>query len=306
MAGVKLVDAITKGKELLLEEGINPHKGQQNALESLQLRGNPYGRQPSKRLDWSKGLNLNIIQKGQNNISSLYYVGCTPSYDERVQNVSRSIVKILTFIGKVFGILQNEKCSGDPARVMGERPLFEMLAQQNTKMIENAGIKQIITTSPHDLHCFKNEYPEEIKALEIMHYSELFSKLIDENIITFKHQFKHPVVFHDPCYLGRYHKVYDAPRNILNAIPGLKLLEMKNNRENSLCCGGGGGRMWIDIDETTRTSETRVKEALESGAQVIATACPFCLIHLEDAVKVMNMEKEIRVMDISEIMQETL
>lgn len=306
MAGVSLVDAIIEGRQLVIEEGVNPPKGQQNALESLQLRGNPYGKQPSKRLEWTKGQRLNVINDDQNNVTSLYYVGCTACYDERVQKVSRSIAAILTSTGKEFGIFQNEKCSGDPARVIGERPLFEMLAEENAGMIKKAGIRQIITTSPHDYHCFKNEYPEEIKSLEILHYTELFAGMIDENVFKFHHRIDKKIVFHDPCYLGRYHKVFDAPRKILCTVPGVEFLEMDNCREDSICCGGGGGRMWVDIDETTRTSETRVKEALKLGAQVIATACPFCLIHLEDAVKVLNEEDNICVMDISEIMKASL
>ena len=306
MAGVNLVDAIIMGRQLLLEEGIDPAKGQKNALESLQLRGNPYGKQPSKRTSWSKGLEVKEIVGARSGIQTLYYVGCTPSYDDRVQGVSRSVAAILKRAGVDFGILKNEKCSGDPARVMGERDLFEMLADENIKNFKDASIKQIVTTSPHDFHCFKAEYPDDIQTIEILHYSQLLEQIIRENKIAFPADYPKKVTYHDPCYLGKHHQIYEAPRKILESIPGLELVEMERNRENSLCCGGGGGRMWADVEESQHLAEVRVQEALDTGAQVMATACPFCLINFEDAIKVLDKQDAIRVLDIAEIVSEAM
>jgi len=306
MAGVPLVGAIRIGRQLLFEEDINPIREQQKALESLQVLGNPYGKQPTKRTAWAEGFNLNKLTDESDDIITLYYVGCTPSYDDRAQNIAKSIVRILQEAGIDFGILENEKCSGDPALQMGEFGLFEMLAKENVGRFKKLGMKTIITTSPHDFNCFLKEYPEDQKNIEIKHYIEFFSNLIDQKKITFNNKIKKKVTFHDPCYLGKHNNIYEEPRKILKSIPGIELVEMQRNRENSLCCGGGGGRMWAEFDEESRLAEVRVLEALEIGAEVLATACPFCLINFEDAIKVLDKEDTIVVKDISEIMLEAL
>jgi len=300
MAGVKLVDAIRMGRQLLMESEIPPIREQQKALEFLQVVGNPYGKQPSKRSGWAEGLNLNRIGS-ESGIATLYYVGCTPSYDERVQNVARSIAGILEEAGVEFGILENEKCSGDPALQMGEWGLFDMLREENAERIIQAGIKTILTTSPHDFNCFLKAYPDHFKDIEIKHYTEYLSELMDQEKIFFKGEVNKKVTFHDPCYLGKHNDLIEAPRKILRNIPGVELVEMRRAGKNSLCCGGGGGRMWADFEEKFHLAEVRVLEALETGAQVLATACPFCLINFEDAAKVLNKEHDISIKDVSEI-----
>ena len=302
MAGVNLVSAIKMGRQLLIEQEINPIKEQQKALESLQAVGNPYGKQPSKRTQWAEGLDLKRLTDTAEHTDTLYYVGCTPSYDDRVQNVAKSIAEILQHAGINFGILENEKCSGDPALIMGEVGLFEMLAKENVERFKALGITTIVTTSPHELNCFLKEYPEDLKDIHILHYTQFFPNLISSKRIEFKKVLNDIVTFHDPCYLGKHNNIYEEPRRILQSIPGIELREMQRNRENSLCCGGGGGRMWADFNEPAHLAEIRVLEALDIGAEIIATACPFCLLHLEDAVKVLDKEDEIIVKDISEIM----
>ncbi|MCK4826615.1 (Fe-S)-binding protein, partial [bacterium] len=162
------------------------------------------------------------------------------------------------------------------------------------------------TTSPHDFNCFLKEYPEDLQKIEIKHYTQFFSDLVEQKKISFKKAFKKRVTYQDPCYLGKHNNIYEEPRKILNSIPGIELVEMQRSRENSLCCGGGGGRMWAEFDEESRLAEVRVLEALEIGAEVLATACPFCLINFEDAIKVLDKEDAIVVKDISEIMLEAL
>jgi len=306
MAGVNLVDAIKLGRQILLEEGIDPIREQKKALESLQVVGNPYGMPASKRTAWAEGLGLKKFSEPLKDIGTLYYVGCTPSYDSRVQGVARSIAKILQIGGIPFGILENEKCSGDPALVMGEVGLFEMLAEANLDQFNRMKIQAIVATSPHDFNCFLKDYLPEIKTIEVRHYTQSFSDLIEQKRITVKRVFKKKVVYHDPCYLGKHNQIYEEPRRILEAIPGIELVEMDRNREDSLCCGGGGGRMWADFDESMHLAEIRVLEALETGADVLATACPFCLINFEDAVKVLDKEDAIAVKDISEILLEAM
>jgi Fe-S oxidoreductase len=304
MAGVALVDAIRMGRTLLLEQGISPIKEQQKALESLQVNGNPYGMPASKRTAWAEGLDVTKLKEPVDDIDTLYFVGCTPSYDSRVRNVARSIAAILQHGAVSFGILENEKCSGDTALIMGEVGLFQMLAEDNLDQFKRTMIQSMITTSPHDFNCFLKEYPEQIKPIRVRHYTQLFSELMAQERIPLKGTLEKRVTYHDPCYLGKHNQVYEEPRSVLEAIPGIQLVEMERNRENSLCCGGGGGRMWADFDERQHLAEIRVLDALETGAEILATACPFCLINFEDAVKVLDKENDILVKDISEILLE--
>jgi Fe-S oxidoreductase len=306
MAGVNLVSAIRMGRQLLIEQEINPIRTQQKALESLQTVGNPYGKQPSKRTQWAENLNLKRLTNKSHSTDTLYYVGCTASYDDRVNNVAKSIAEILKCADVSFGILENEKCSGDPALIMGELGLFEMLVQGNIARFTALGITTIITTSPHEFNCFLKEYPKDIKDFQIFHYTQFFSDLINDKRVKFKKEMNKIITFHDPCYLGKHNNIYEQPREILQMIPGIELREMQRNRENSLCCGGGGGRMWADFDEQKHLAEIRVLEALDTGAEIIATACPFCLLNLEDAIKVLDKEDAIIVKDIAEIMIEAM
>ncbi|MBN2034929.1 MAG: (Fe-S)-binding protein [Deltaproteobacteria bacterium] len=306
MAGVTLVDAIKKGRQLLMEAGIDPIREQQKVLESLQTLGNPYGKQPLKRTTWAEGLDLKRLDLAPDDVSVLYYVGCTPSYDDRVQNVARSIAGILKKVGVAFGILEMEKSSGDTALVMGERGLFEDLAKKNMISFEKSGIQTILTTSPHDFNSFLKNYPEDIRKINIAHYTQFVAGLVDKGRLSFKQELNRKVTYHDPCYLGKHNGIYDEPRKLLKAIPGLELVEMERTRESSLCCGGGGGRMWVDFDEATHLAEVRVREAMDTGAQILATACPFCLIQFEDAVKTLDREDTFVVRDVSELLFEAM
>jgi len=305
MAGVKLVDAIKMGRRLLLEEEVPPIREQQKALENLQVVGNPYGMQPSKRTAWAADLDVKKAEEAPGS-DVLYYVGCTPSYDDRVKAVARSIVKILKEAHVDFAIMEDEKSSGDLALTMGEYGLFELLAEENLGRIQKPGFKTVITTSPHDFNCYLKEYPEEMRKIEIKHYTQFLSGLIEQGKIQFKNTINKKVTYHDPCYLGKHNGIYEEPRKILKSIPGIELVEMQRNRENSLCCGGGGGRMWADFLEEPRLAEVRILEAIDAGAELLATACPFCLINFEDAIKSLNKENVIAVKDIAEIMYEAV
>jgi len=305
MAGVKLVDAIKMGRKLLFEEEVSPLREQQKALENLQLVGNPYGMQPSKRTAWAEGLDVKKAG-GSSGSDVLYFVGCEASYDDRVKTVASSIARILQEAQVDFAILEEEKSSGDVALTMGEYGLFELLAEENLGKIKKLGFKTIITTSPHDFNCYLKEYPGDMRKMEILHYTQFLSGLIEQGKIKFKNAMRRKVTFHDPCYLGKHNNIYEEPRTILKAIPGLELVEMQRNRINSLCCGGGGGRMWADFLEEPRLAEVRILEAIDAGAEVLATACPFCLINFEDAIKNLNKEDVIAVKDIAEIACEAL
>ena len=272
-----------------------------DALESIFKNGNPWGRIRSKRTEWAEGLNIKHISQGA---EYLYFVGCTPAYDTRVQEVAKSLANCLIKAGVDFATLgQEENCCGSEVYGIGEKGLFEYLVEENMKIFNKYNVKQVITSCPHAYHTFKNRYGQ--TSFEVMHHSQLFAKLIDEGKLKFSKEFSKTVIYHDPCYLGKQNGVYDDPRKVLESIPGVKLIEFDRSRERSLCCEGAGGRMWIDIPGE-RLAEIRVKDAAEAGAEIIATACPFCLLTLEDAVKTTGHEERIKVMDLAEILAQAL
>jgi Fe-S oxidoreductase len=296
---IKQVEKFIKIRERLVEEArISPTL--RDALNFTYLYGNPWGRARSKRGEWASKLDVERFNKNKHDI--LYFVGCAPSYDTRCQNMAISLSRIFRVAGLKFGILgEDETCCAAEMRRIGERGLFEELSQRNKELFKKEEVKKIVTTSPHCFNTFKNEYGI---SVEVMHYTQLLAKLIHK--IPFKRELNYKVTFHDPCYLGRYNRVFEEPRKILNSIPGLKLMEMPANREDSLCCGGGGGHMWIEWPYRPKPSEIRIKQAIEVGADTLAVACPFCLSMLEDAVKTLGYEDKIRVKDISELVVEAI
>lgn len=303
MAGVKLVEAIEKGRQLLLESGVNPLHEQQKALESLQVFGNPYGEHPLKRTAWAEGLEIPFIEDYPD-LQTIYYVGCTAAYDNRVQKVATAFVEIMRSVGIAFGIMKDEKCCGDPAFVMGEAGLFEVLQDENSRRMKPYAVGELIVTCPHGFNVFRTDYPKEVgEKLTILHHTQFIHNLLKTKKLNFqkKSESSVRVTYHDPCYLGKYSNVYEEPREILRSIPGIEIIEMERIKQKSLCCGGGGGRMWADFDEERRLSELRIEEALATGAELLVTACPFCLVNLEDAVKTMGVEEKILVKDIAEI-----
>ncbi len=272
-----------------------------DALESIFKNGNPWGRIRGKRSEWAEGLNVKHVSQGT---EILYFVGCTAAYDPRVQEVSRSLVKCFETAGVDFGILgEEESCCGSEVYGMGEKGLFEYVVEENMKLFNKYNIKRIVTSCPHGFHSFKNRYGE--INFEVQHHTQLLASLIDDGKLKLSKELNKTIIYHDPCYLGKQNNIYDEPRRILENIPGVKLVEFDRSRERSLCCEGGGGRMWIDIPGE-RLAEIRVKDAVEAEAEIIATACPFCLLTIEDAVKTTGHEEKIQVMDITEILSQTI
>jgi len=268
-----------------------------DALESIFKNGNSWGIIRNKRSEWTQGLDIKHISQGA---EILYFVGCTPAYDPRVQEVAKSLVKCLEKAGVNFGTLGNEEnCCGNEVYGMGEKGLFEFLVEENMKIFNKYNVKQVITTCPHSYHAFKNRYGQ--TSFEVQHHTQLLATLIENGKLTFSKRLNRRVIYHDPCFLGKQNGLYDEPRKVIESVPGVELLEFDRSRERSLCCEGGGGRMWIDIPGP-HLAETRVREAVNSGAEILATACPFCLITLEDAVKTTGFEEKIKVMDIAELL----
>jgi len=297
--GLRPVDAIIGLREMMVEEG-RIEKTIIDALDGAYKYGNPWGRAKNKRAEWAQDLEIpNALEMDPGQV--LYFVCCAASYDPRVQVVAKSLVTVLRAAEVSFGILGNkEVCCGSEIRRMGEVGLFEMLMEENMKNFTKIEPKTIVTTSPHCMNALKNEY-EGLES-EVLHYSQFVWRLIKEGKLSFNTEVPMKVTYHDPCYLGKQNGVFDEPREVLKSIPGIELIEFGRCRENSLCCEGGGGRMWMEgTGIGKRLSEVRVEDALEMGVEAIITACPFCLLTLEDAVKTTGNEEKIKVIDLMEL-----
>jgi Fe-S oxidoreductase len=304
-ASIPALEIIEKGRMYLVERGIGPMIQQKKALESLLNYGNPYGLAQKKRLDWLEDTSVKKLP--QQKAEVLYFVGDAASYETELENVPRSLVKLFQFFDIDFGILEGEKSCGDVALRIGERGLFEDLADQNMEAFRQTGVKTIVTTSPHCMNLFMNEYDSSLRDnFEIKHYTEYFSDLLSQKQISFPNEFAHDVSFHDPCYLAKHNDITEPARKLLEAVPKLTLKEMKLNRRDSFCCGGGGGRLFTDVEEEKRPEYTRVEHALEVGPDVIATACPWCNTMLRTAVTDLKAEDRLRVMEVAEILVEAL
>jgi Fe-S oxidoreductase len=301
-----LVELIEKARELLLvEKMLGPMPEQVKVLKNMHVRGNPWGYPSHERTDWAEGLDLKFASK-ENRVDVLYFVGCASSYDPHAQKIAKNLGKILKEAGVNFGILEKETSSGHEARRMGETGLFQYLSDANMKMFEEAGIKHILTGDPHDFYSFSQEYPDKgEKRLRIQHYTQFFNELIDEGKLKLSSPVPKKVTYHDPCYLGRHSSVFEEPRELIRHIPGVDFVEMEKAKKDSDCCGMGGGRMWTESPKGLVSSQTiaekRVEQALETGAEILLTACPFCYITLSDVVKSLEKEDSIQVMDITEL-----
>jgi Fe-S oxidoreductase len=299
---VDLLDAIDKGRQLFIEEMIGPMPQQKKPLEFLERYKNPYGMLPSERKEWMKGLGVPDFS-GVAGAEVLLHIGCTAAHDPRVANVARAVVELLKKARVTFGIAEDEACCGCPALRLGEQLLSEDLAQDNVNRFKSLGVKQIVTLSPHCFDTFINKYPkEEMQGIKVQHCSQLLRDLIKQGRLVFESEVEKKVTYQDPCYLGRHNHIYEAPREVLNSILGIKLVEFRRCKADSLCCGGGGGRMWADFEaEGERLANIRVREAIDIGAEVIVTACPFCLINIEDGIKSVGVEDSLKALDIAEL-----
>lgn len=307
--GVNPMDLIIEMRSLLVEEGDIPETVM-NALESVNRRGNPWGKLRSSRTEWMKGLPDDVkvkdVSKGDR-ASFLYFVGCTPSFDARIQKIPKALAFILREAKVDFGILGNdEQCCGSEIRRMGELGLYHKIVQKNMASFNTYNAEHIFTSCPHGFNVLKNEYPK--GKFEVYHATQVLDALLKEGKLFFRQEIKKVVTYHDPCFLGKQNKVFNEPRTLLMAIPGLTLREFDRSRERSLCCEGGGGRMWVEAssDKGQRLALNRVQDAVDLGAQVLVTACPFCLLTLEDAVKTSGYEKILQVMDIIELIAEAI
>lgn len=303
---------MTRAKEELLLAGNIPAE-LQSAFENSQRYSNPLGESPRKRADWATGIRpeIPIMRTARRPVDVLWFVGDYPSYHPRVQLTSQALVKVLRALNVDFGILGPEENSdGDSQRLAGERGLFEMLAEKNGQAFARYEFGEIITADPHAYNALKNEYPALGISYPVRHITQFLAERLDQLKPLLTHEVKARVAFHDPCYLGRTNGIYDEPRALLEAIPGLELVEMAHSRTASLCCGGGGGGMWLDGFQWekahTRLSEWRVREAVAAGADILAVACPYEPPRFEDAAKMVQQAGKLLVRDVAELLAEAL
>jgi len=303
---VKQIDSVVALRRVATEYGVFPKSvvPVRTIRGSLVGEGNTLGAERMKRGEWAKGLSVNAFSEGTD---ILYFPGCYPSYDPRLKKVAAATAKILNKAGVDFGILgEKENCCGESIRKTGDEELFKRLARENIKTFIDKGVKKILVSSPHCYHTFKNEYPEFMVEFEVMHITQYLFQLIREGRLELSNEYKKRITYHDPCYLGRHNGIYDEPREVLNKVPGLELIEMPDSREDSLCCGGGGGRVWMETEKGERFSDLRIEQAMGVGAEVLVTACPYCITMFEDSRLTMDVAEKMEIKDITEIIGETV
>ncbi|MHB1986534.1 MAG: (Fe-S)-binding protein [Acidimicrobiales bacterium] len=306
---IEHVDAIIDMRryEVLIESRFPTEAGLM--LRNIENRGDPWGLGSAKRLEWTEGLGFDIpVVTGEipAEVEYLYWVGCAGALDERARKTSQSLARLLHRAGVSFAILgPKESCTGDPARRLGNEYLFQMQAAQNLETLGAAGVKRVIASCPHCFNSLANEYPSLGGNFEVLHHSQLLSHLISEGKLR-PERYDAKVTYHDPCYLGRHNGVYDPPRHVIESVPGVSSVEMHRCREKGFCCGAGGARMWLEEKIGKRVNLERTDEALGTGADVVSTACPFCMIMLDDAVKERQRDEEVSVLDIAQILERSM
>ena len=271
---------------------------------SLMSDGNPLMARRSERADWANGLSVKPYSEG---MEILYFVGCYLSYDPRMRKVAVATASILEKAGVDFGILgTRESCCGESIRKAGNEKAFKTLARENIKAFIDHGVTRILVSSPHCYHTFVNEYPEFRVNFDVVHISQFLAELIAQGRLQLRNEVARTATFHDPCYLGRHNGIFDPPRAVLGQVPGLRLREMVDSRENSLCCGGGGGRIWMDTPKAERFSDLRLAQAKQAGADVLVTSCPYCISNFEESRLDLPEDDPFVIKDITEIVQEAL
>ena len=304
--GVNQIEAGVSLRRIATEYGVFPDSVTPvvTVAASLRAEGNPFDIVRAKRADWAQGLSVKTYTEG---MEILYFPGCYLSYDPRLKKVAAATARILNKAGVDFGILgTKENCCGESIRKTGNEETFKHLARENIKNFIDHGVKKILVSSPHCYHSFKNEYPEFNVHFEIVHISQFLRELMNEGRLKPAGEHEKKITYHDPCYLGRHNGIFDAPRDVLKQIPGAELTEMEECRENSFCCGGGGGRIWMETPRGERFSDLRLKQAVDTGAEVLVTACPYCITNFTDSSLSLDDGRAIEIKDITEIVQEVI
>ena len=301
-----MIDILRARQNLVMMESNFPQDAVET-FEKMENYGNPWGLSPQDRENWMDGLDVPLMRE-KKNTEVLYWAGCSGAYDSRGREISQSVAKILNEAKVDYACLGNEEtCTGDSARRIGNEYLFQTMAEQNKETFEQYNFKKIVTQCPHCFTTLKNDYAEMGIELDVVHHSQYIDELINEKKIVPKPYLDEDITFHDPCYLGRHNGEYDAPRKVLQSV--LKegsIKEMEQSKSDSFCCGAGGGNMWYEIKTGERINQHRVNQAVDTEAKTIAAACNFCNIMLEDGVKTTGNEENIRVVDIAEMVSKGL
>ncbi len=298
--------------QVLMESSFPSEAG--TMLRNVENQGDPWGLGQSHRLEWTDALDFEVpVVDGTmpTDAEYLFWVGCAGALDERARKVTQSIARLLHQAGVSFAVLgPQESCTGDPARRLGNEYLFQMQAQMNVETLKSAEVKKVIASCPHCFNSLSKEYLKFGADFEVIHHSQVLETLVRDRRLSPTKRFEQSVTYHDPCYLGRHNNVYDEPRGVLDSIPGVSTIEMKRCREKGFCCGAGGSRMWLEENIGKRVNLERTDQALETGADVVSTACPYCMIMLDDALKARQAEgvadESKRVLDVAQILESSL
>ena len=279
------------------------------AFKGMEVQANPWAIGGDKREEWCENIDVPKIrdQEGRE-VDYLFWVGCAGATDDRAKKIQQAFAKILNKAGVDYAILgKEEKCTGDPARRMGNEYLFASMVEENRGIFDQYKFKKVVTTCPHCLNSLKNDYRQFGIELDVVHHTDLIWKLLDEDKIRLdKEGEREAFTYHDPCYLGRYNDSYDKPREVIKQVEGLQFVEMDRNKEKSFCCGAGGGRMWLEENQGERINNARTEQAVDTGAKNICVACPFCMTMIEDGTKAKDIEEEVKVLDVAELVAKHL
>lgn len=298
--GVPIADVLRALRTIAFSERKAPARFEE-VLWKIYENGNPWGESKLARAKWTEGLGIKDALEG---VEVLLYTGCASSYDPRLQKVAKALSSILKVANIDFGVLKTEeKCCGDAVYQSGEDAYLEELITENIAAFRKTKATTVVSISPHCFNMFKTIYPKYGAKFRAVHYTQLVSELLDEGKLSLTQPSESAITYHDPCYLSRYHGIEEPPRKLLESIKGVKLLEMGNSKENTLCCGGGGGRIFQET-EGERLSNVRVREAIETGAQVLATACPYCIQNFEDSAKTLG--KSMLISDVAELVAKAM
>jgi Fe-S oxidoreductase len=303
--GVKHVDTIKALREsMVMERAVMPSMVSRT-LKSIEDRGYPWRGTTLTRTDWTHGLDIKTLAE-DSDVDILYWVGCTEALESKSVNIAKAMGKLFKLAGIKAGILGTEEsCCGEPARRLGNEYLFQVQAEKNIERMKSYNVRKIVTACPHCYDTIKNAYPDFGGEFKVIDHTQFIANLLNEGRLRIHKGEKRLVTYHDPCCLGRYNSIYEPPRQILNNMPDVTVVDMKLNRERSFCCGGGGGHMWLEENLGRRIGEMRFEQAIDTGAQIVATACPFCQQMFDDATKTKGFDNSPKITDIAELIAES-
>ena len=300
---ISYVDKVVGMRRYLVQEGGEFPEQLQTAFRGMETSGTPYNLPPDDRMNWAEGLDIPLMSDGPEDVEVLFWVGCAAAFDDRVKSVARATARLLQLAGVKFACLgPEEQCTGDAARRAGNEFLFQMMAQANVEILDGYNVRKIVTICPHCYNTLRHEYPDFGGRYEVIHHADFLFDLVRHGRLIPGRQINAKVTFHDSCYLGRYNNIYESPRELLSRVNGLRLVEPAETRDRGMCCSAGGAQMWKEEEAgDTKISFARTNQLVETGAQVIASACPFCMRMLTDGLNLQDIEG-IEQLDIAELL----